>query len=100
MFTVKELCGIKLTEESLVIFDGDGNFIFENDPSFESINLTDKFNRTIMVNSYEECEHYVLGGWNSSASMNIEYFSQYFLLIFIVVAVLKRKYLLSFIYEN
>ena len=100
MYTVKELCGLKLTEESFAIFDKDGNFIFENDPSFESINLTDKFNRTIMVNSYEECEHYVLGGWNSSASMNIEYFSQYFLLILIVVAVLKRKYLLSFRYEN
>ena len=53
-----------------------------------------------MVNSFEECEHYVLGGWNSSVSMNIEYFSQYFLIILIVVAVLKRKYLLRFRYEN
>jgi hypothetical protein len=100
MFSVNELCGVKLTKESFVTFDKDGNLIFENDPNFESITLTDKFNRTIMVNSFEECEHYVLGGWNSSVSMNIEYFSQYFLIILIVVAVLKRKYLLRFRYEN
>jgi len=100
MFSVNDLCGVRLTKESFVNFDKDGNFIFENDPNFESIKLTDKFNRTIMVNSFEECEHYVLGGWNSSANMNIEYFSQYFLIIFIVVAVLKRKYLLRFRYEN
>ena len=100
MFSVNELCGVKLTEDSFINFDRDGNFIFENDPSFKSIKLTDRFNRTIMVNSYEECEHYVLGGWNSSESMNIEYFSQYFLLILILVSVLKRKYLLRFRYEN
>lgn len=100
MFTVNELCGVKLTEDSFINFDTDGNFIFENDPTFKSIKLTDRFNRTIMVNSYEECEHYVLGGWNSSENMNIEYFSQYFLLILILVAVLKRKYLLRFRYEN
>ena len=82
MFTVNELCGVKLTEDSFINFDTDGNFIFENDPTFKSIKLTDRFNRTIMVNSYEECEHYVLGGWNSSENMNIEYFSQYFLLLF------------------
>tara|TARA_B100001113_G_scaffold46694_1_gene33360 strand:+ start:36778 stop:37080 length:303 start_codon:yes stop_codon:yes gene_type:complete len=100
MFTVKELCGTKSTKENFKIFEIDGNFIFENDLNFESVKLTDKFNRTIMVNSFDECEHYVLGGWNSSTNMNIEYFSQYFLLILIVVTVLKRKYLLRFKYEN
>tara|TARA_B100000902_G_C27303235_1_gene914004 strand:- start:1794 stop:2096 length:303 start_codon:yes stop_codon:yes gene_type:complete len=100
VYTVKELCGVKSTEESFITFGENGDFIFENDPNFESISLTDKFNRTILVNSYEECEHYVLGGWNRSESMNIEYLSQYLLLVLIVVVVVKRKYLLSYKYEN
>lgn len=91
MFSVKELCGIKTTEESFISYDSDGSFIFENDPYFSSVNLTNKFNRTIIVNSYEECEHYVLGGWNRSESMNVEYFSQYLLVILLIVIVLKKK---------
>jgi hypothetical protein len=100
MFSVKELCGVQSTEESFISFDTNGNFIFENDPNYESVKLTDKFNRSVMVNSYEECEHYALGGWNRSESMNIEYFSQYLLLVLIVVTVLKRKYILRLKYEN
>tara|TARA_A100001011_G_C14142215_1_gene770219 strand:+ start:242 stop:544 length:303 start_codon:yes stop_codon:yes gene_type:complete len=100
MFSVKELCGIKLTEESFISFDTNSNFIFENDPNYNSVKLTDKFNRTVMVNSYEECEHYVLGGWNRSESMNLEFYSQYLLLVLIVVTVLKRKYILRLKYEN
>jgi len=100
MFSVKELCGIKLTEESFISIDTNGNFIFENDPNYNSVKLTDRFNRTVMVNSYEECEHYVLGGWNRSESMNLEFYSQYLLLVVIVVTVLKRKYILRLKYEN
>ena len=100
MFSGKELCGIKLTEESFISFDTNGNFIFENDPNYNSVKLTDRFNRTVMVNSYEECEHYVLGGWNRSESMNLEFYSQYLLLVVIVVTVLKRKYILRLKYEN
>ena len=100
MFSVKELCGIKLTEESFISFDTNSNFIFENDPNYNSVKLTDKFNRTVMVNSYEECEHYVLGGWNRSETMNLEFYSQYLLLVVIVVTVLKRKYILRLKYEN
>ena len=100
MFSVDELCGVKLTEESFIPFDSDENFIFENDPNYNSVKLTDRFNRTVMVNSYEECEHYVLGGWNRSESMNLEFYSQYLLLVVIVVTVLKRKYILRLKYEN
>jgi len=92
MSSVKELCGIKLTDESFKKINTDGSYIFDNDASYQKVKLTDRFNRTITVNSFEECEHYVLGGWNRSESMNVEHFSQYFLLILIVIVILKRKY--------
>jgi len=38
-------------------------FIFENNPNFEKINLYDFFGRGATVNSFEECAHYVSGGW-------------------------------------
>jgi hypothetical protein len=100
MYSVTELCGAKLTEENFISFDIDGNFIFENDPNFNSIKLTNKFNRSIMVNSHEECEHYVLGGWDRTETLNVEYFSQYLLIILLVVAIVKRKFFFTINYEN
>ena len=37
----------------------DSNFIFENDPSFQALNLYDFFGRSATVNSYTECYYYV-----------------------------------------
>ena len=37
----------------------DSNFIFENDPSFQALNLYDFFGRSATVNSFTECYYYV-----------------------------------------
>ena len=39
------------------------NFIFVNDPKFDALNLFDFFGRVVTVNSFQECAHYVSGGW-------------------------------------
>jgi len=39
------------------------NYVFEPDSNFPKINLKDKDGNTATVNSYEECYHYVNGGW-------------------------------------
>lgn len=68
-----------------------GQYIFENDPNFNKVNLYDKLFRTITVNSFDECEHYVLGGWDRSVEMNMEFYSQYFLLLLLVMVVIKKR---------
>lgn len=40
------------------------NFVFKNDPNYLAIRLQDSEDNVIAVNSFIECEHYVLGGWN------------------------------------
>jgi len=44
----------------------DNNFIFLNDPNFDPLNLFDFFGRVVTVNSFQECAHYVSGGWEPS----------------------------------
>ncbi len=60
---VTEICGptpqnykgdISSTEE----------IIFQNDPNFEAINLYDFWGNGATVNSFQECSHYVSGGWD------------------------------------
>ncbi len=58
----EEICGPKPDDFIPVDVSGN-NYIFENNPDFNKINLTDFFGRKVTVNSYEECAHYVRGGW-------------------------------------
>jgi len=91
MYSLNELCGINETNTSFKNIKETGEYIFENDPDFNKVNLYDKFFRKITVNSYDECEHYVLGGWDRSIEMNIEFYSQNFLLLLLVIVVVKKK---------
>ena len=43
----------------------DPNFIFQNDPTFNQVMLWDIDSNWVYVNSFVECEHYVLGGWSN-----------------------------------
>tara|TARA_A200000113_G_scaffold222814_1_gene237133 strand:- start:499 stop:792 length:294 start_codon:yes stop_codon:yes gene_type:complete len=93
MYSVEWLCGVKRSNQNFKSIDLNGNFIFENDPNFVAIQLWDRFNRTLVVNSFEECEHYVLGGWSYTQNLNIEQFSQ-LVIIFLLSSILifRRKY--------
>lgn len=39
------------------------NFVFENDPLYNTVQLFDQEGNTVFVNSYIECKHYTEGGW-------------------------------------
>ena len=43
---------------------GDPNFVFINDPEFNTIRLFDIDGNIINVNSWIECAHYINGGWD------------------------------------
>lgn len=89
MEDVVKFCG-KFPESYIKVdVENNPNFIFENDPSFNSVLLYDFEGNSVVVNSFQECEHYVSGGWNFQPLQNKEEFLQdnllngvFFLLIF------------------
>mgnify|MGYP001173372314 FL=1 len=44
------------------------NFVFQNDPDFETIKLFDESGNIVNVNSWLECANYVNGGWTDNIS--------------------------------
>ena len=50
------------------------NFIFENDPNYETVKLFDYDKNTVFVNSFLECQHYVNGGWDFTPEQRNENF--------------------------
>ena len=43
----------------------DPNFVFENDPLYQTVVLYDSDGNIVNVNSWIECAHYVNGGWDN-----------------------------------
>jgi hypothetical protein len=66
-------------------------FIFENNPNFEKINLYDFFGRGATVNSFEECAHYVSGGWEPFKTTIFDILTP-ILYFFVITAVLFSIY--------
>ena len=65
-------CGEKPESTELVDVGNDPNFIFENDPLFETVILYDTEGNVINVNSWLECAHYVTGGWSNVSTVSID----------------------------
>ena len=60
------ICGVSpQNKENLNFQVSDPNFVFENDPLFETVVLYDKDGNVVNVNSWIECAHYVNGGWDT-----------------------------------
>jgi len=61
---VKKICGI--SSDELPEIGSDPNFVFTNDPLFDTIVLYSPEGNIINVNSWIECAHYVNGGWSNA----------------------------------
>ena len=60
------ICGVSpQNKENLNFQVSDPNFVFENDPLFETVVLYDRDGNIVNVNSWIECAHYVNGGWDT-----------------------------------
>ncbi len=57
-------CGLGGSLEELQSIENDPNFVFQNDPNFETLTLYDLEGNIINVNSWLECGNYVNGGWS------------------------------------
>ncbi len=69
------------------------NFIFTNDPGYLGVKVWDIDGNSVFVNSFQECEHYVTGGWDIIPIQDREYFLQNFLLLGVLVVVVVKYYL-------
>ena len=73
---IKNICGDLGDISDLENLGNNPNFVFKNDPNFETVILFDSNNNIINVNSWLECANYVNGGWTNSTyeSFNGEQF--------------------------
>tara|TARA_Y100000591_G_C21794295_1_gene678415 strand:+ start:912 stop:1220 length:309 start_codon:yes stop_codon:yes gene_type:complete len=96
--TVEEICGPY--PEGYVKEDiaSDPNFVFNNDPEYSGVNVYDEIGNSVTVNSFQECEHYVMGGWynNPTSSSRLEEDLQigivYFLIAALVIKFIIKKF--------
>jgi len=65
---IKNICGDLGDIKELVGIKNNPNFVFENDPNFETVLLYGVEGNVINVNSWIECANYVNGGWTNSMS--------------------------------
>ena len=55
---IENICGPQ-PENFIKVSPTNSNYIFQNDPNFNALNLYDFFGRSATVNSYTECFYYV-----------------------------------------
>jgi|TARA_X000001036_G_scaffold428947_1_gene459444 hypothetical protein len=72
MEEVLNICGIEPEGFVKIDISSDPNFVFKNDINYAARQLFDGEGNTVFVNSYLECQHYVLGGWNFTPLKNSE----------------------------
>tara|TARA_B100000945_G_scaffold125696_1_gene99939 strand:- start:1196 stop:1519 length:324 start_codon:yes stop_codon:yes gene_type:complete len=65
-------CGEKPDNVEYIDPGNNPNFVFENDPNFETLALYDINENIVNVNSWTECVHYVKGGWANSPVVNFQ----------------------------
>ena len=64
MSVVESFCGAYPDGFVKTDIASDPNYVFVNDSDYGSVQLFNSEGSTIFVNSFIECEHYVMGGWN------------------------------------
>ena len=89
-----EQCGIKPTNVELIIVGNDPNFVFTNDPNFQTVVLYDLEGNVINVNSWLECANYVNGGWvnNLDVFINEERIFFFTILLLTTVGIVLKRY--------
>ena len=81
LFKIENICGKNIGEYSLENIQNNPNFVFENDPNYETVVLYSSEGTVINVNSWIECANYVEGGWTNSLISNTNSELYYFLFL-------------------
>ena len=62
---IESICGENKSEILQTVTEDNPDYVFTADPEFNSVRLYDSEANTVLVNSFEECSHYVSGGWGN-----------------------------------
>lgn len=76
----------------------DSNFIFQNDPNFNALNLYDIFGRAATVNSYQECVYYVELGFVTEITTIFDILQSFLLVL--VISFLLFKFFKSGVHKK
>tara|TARA_A100000164_G_C21705389_1_gene675572 strand:- start:131 stop:439 length:309 start_codon:yes stop_codon:yes gene_type:complete len=87
------ICGTSDLKPNFEEIGNNPNFVFENDPNFETIKLFDVEGNIVNVNSWLECANYVNGGWTNNISdfVDGEKFLFFFLTVLLTIGVVVEK---------
>tara|TARA_B000000609_G_C23987814_1_gene248118 strand:- start:310 stop:633 length:324 start_codon:yes stop_codon:yes gene_type:complete len=91
---IVNICGQSDNTISLESIANDPNFVFTNDPNYETKVLYFSDGSIINVNSWIECANYVNGGWtdNMSYLQNMEgHYVAFIGIITLITLFIKRK---------
>jgi len=69
---VEDICGEYPSNYVKPDINNDPNYVFLPDSDYSSVRLLDEFENVVFVNSFIECEHYVLGGWNFVSNVDFK----------------------------
>lgn len=91
------ICGDDGNITDLDKIGNDPNFVFTNDPNFETIVLMNSEGKIINVNSWIECANYVNGGWFSDKIdlINGEKLVLYTTIILLIIHFISSKFSLK-----
>jgi hypothetical protein len=96
MSVIENICGIQPSNFVKPDISSNPNFIFKNDINYSAKQLFDSEGNTVFVNSYVECQHYVLGGWDFTPIKNLETDLQtsllYVMIFLVAITFFKRKF--------
>ena len=88
---IKNTCGEPPENYSPQELISDPTYVFQNDPSYNAVQLWDKDNNTVFVNSFIECKHYFEGGWSFNPIVFTEQQYQIYGLVFLISTFLLIK---------
>ena len=88
------ICGESDLKPDFEAIGNNPNFVFENDPNFESLRLFDFDGNVVNVNSWLECANYVNGGWvnNLDVFINEERILFFTILLLTTVGIVLKRY--------
>ena len=92
-----KICGSEGDLESFPDIGSDPNFVFKNDPIYETVALYDVEGNIINVNSWIECVHYVKGGWSNNQLLVVNSEKEIF---FFLVASISVYLIVKFFTKN
>ena len=100
MSKITEICGNYPDGFKKNDLENNPDYMFVKDDSYIGVSVYDAEGNSAFMNSFEECEHYVSGGWEFNSSISNEIFYENTIFVFLLVVsigsfILKKYFKIS-----